>query len=264
MSRNILASSRRHKQKRFFARALFIFLSILFALCGIITGLFCVDEFKIKNVTVSGVSVLSKEDIENKVKQIMSAKVLGIIPRDRIFYFPQKQIENILLEQFHRLSIADVQRDFPSSVLVGVEERKPVVLLCLLVGKECFFVDKTGFIFERAPFFSSGVFLKFFDERATKTGIGEFLIGEETFNKLMAFKSFLEDISSTEIEKIYLKDNGICEFYTAGGWYLILDKNDDWALIHNNFTTFFKEIINNDKRDIEYIDLRFGNKIFFK
>ncbi|GAI17833.1 unnamed protein product, partial [marine sediment metagenome] len=65
----------------------------------------------------------------------------------------------MLLEKFPQIAKVDLDREFPSSLLAQIEERKPVAVFCFtrpsfeeqnLDGQEdYFFIDKEGIIFER-------------------------------------------------------------------------------------------------------------------
>lgn len=241
----------------------FLFFSvIIFLLCGVSVGVFFIDKFKIKNIIISGNSFLKENEIRWRVESTMSAKIFGIIPQDRFFSFSPEKAKDDLLFQFGRLSSAEVIKDIPSTILVSVKERESFALLCLLNTKDCHFVDETGFIFEKAPFFSSGVFVKFFDERSAKPVEGQFLINQETLKRLF---SFLDKVSAFfDVTEIYLDDDGVYKLRTVGGLDLILDKADDWDLVFSNFETFFGNYKDSGHLDFEYIDLRFGNKVFYK
>ena len=263
MQYDVLVRGKWRRRKKSFLRAFLVFLIILFVFLGSIVGIFAWDKFKIKFVIVEGAFVLSENEIRKEIENIMSIKVLGIIPQDRIFSFPIKNARENLYSQFGRLSYVEIERNFPDKILIKVEERKPVAVLCLSVDKECFFIDKTSFVFESAPFFSSGVFVKFFDERDLRLGQREFLLEEEIFEKLLSFKKRLE--SNFQVIEIHLKDKDVCEFYMQDGWRLIFNEKDDLDLVYGNFMVFFKEIMDEySNKNIEYIDLRFGNKVFYK
>jgi len=266
MSHDILLSSRRIKRKRVIFRTSFLFFLLFLLLTGGVFGLFSIDSLKIKQVSIEGASVLSEEELREKVESILEAKIMNLFPQNRFFSFSSEKVKNILLEEFGRISEIEIKKNLSSSILIKVSERKPIALLCWNddENETCFFVDKTGVLFEKAPLFSSGVFLKFFDDRkyGIKLGEKELLINKESFQKILDFKKKVENFLL--IEKIYLKDEGICEFYSTKGWYLILGIKDDWNLVYDNIVTLFEDTISKSDGDLEYIDLRFGNKVFFK
>lgn len=243
-------------------RTFFIFFIFVILVCGAVIGLFFVDKFKIKNVAIEGNSILKEEEIRQQVETVMSAKILGIIPQDRFFSFPAEKVKSNLVSVFGRLDSVEIKKEGFSAVSVFVREREPVAILCVAESKDCFFIDETGFIFEEAPFFSSGVFVKFLDEHSTRPQIGQFLTEKETLERLFDFvdkAGYFFDIT-----EIYLNDNGVYKFQATDGVQLILDEVDDWDLVFSNFETFLKDYKDVGYLDFEYIDLRFGNKVFYK
>jgi len=261
--RNILTASKRAKRKKFFLRLFFVFLFLLLAAVGGIIGLFQIDGLKIKSVSITGNSFLSEQELLSQVNSVMDEKVFGLIPKDRIFFFLDAEVTANLFEKFGRLAKVKIEKKYPSFVSIEVQERMPIAVLCEKSGKTCFFLDETGFIFEKAPFFSAGVYLKFFDERQVELEEGRFLLPREIFGRLLVFKERLENISKPL--EIYLKGDGVYEIHTEAGWYLIIDEKDDWDAVYNNFVSFYGEIMKSrNKKDIDYIDLRFGNKVFYK
>jgi len=254
--------SRKKRRKKMFRRVLFIFLAVFILLVAAFVGVFRIEKFKIKNIIVSGNHVLETGEIENQIKSVMAAKTFGIIPRDRIFSFSAAKAESALESRFGRLNFVEVKKRMPADIEVTVSEREPFVLLCLEGSKDCFFTDETGFIFEEAPFFSSGVFIKFFDRRFERPGLGRFLISRESMERVFSFLDKVDSFFSPE--DVYLNGGGVYEFQTADGFRLILDESDDWNLSFSNLETFLSGYKVGEYPDFDYIDLRFGNKVFYK
>lgn len=262
MSREVLVSSRRLKRKKRFLR-FFLILFLFFLICvGVISIFLYSDKFKIKDIKISGLVNTSEEEVRKELVSILSAKTFLIIPQNTFFSFPKESARVVLMNNFPRLSRVETKMSFPSSLSFSVEEREPASVLCRdLVG--CFYVDKTGFIFEEAPIFSSGVFLKFVDTRQEKPVRGEFLLAPEIFAKVVKFEQNLRALS-LPVAEIDLKDDGVCEFHMTNGWYVILDEKDDWEVAYNNLMSFLDQFFAGEEADLEYIDLRFDNKVFFK
>ncbi len=243
-------------------RAGIVLFLVAFLACGALVGIFSIEKFKIKNIEVNGNSYITKEQITGSVESIMSAKILGVVPQDRIFSFPEKKAESVLESRFGRLSFVEVKKQIPDTISVSVKEREPAAILCVVDSKDCSFVDDTGFIFEKAPFFSSGVFVKFFDERREKPGIGQFLISRNMLQRLFVFLDKAEGYF--DINDVYLDDEGVYKLQTNSGPFLLLSEADDWSVVFSNLETFLEGYKDGDLPNFEYIDLRFGNKVFYK
>jgi hypothetical protein len=179
------------------------------------------------------------------------------------------------------------------TIVVQVAERKPFALWCGEVYNRevyelnnCWFVDKTGFVFDHAPVFSEGVYSEIYGA-LERGGSGDFF-GDRI---LPARFNFIYQVEQKLSEKIgeplraSIKD--------AGEYSITVDKSsaypvlvgtelrfrDDTApelLVKNLFkaleTQFpkgesrqkdLRDTIPQDRKRLLYIDLRFGNKIFF-
>jgi cell division septal protein FtsQ len=258
---DILSSSKKIKQRRFYLKILFVFCA-LFLLTGGIIGLFYLPKFRIKEVSVEGTASLEKEDFKKEVDALFREKIFGILPADNIFIIRKEKIQNELLGKFLRLKKISLTRNFPDKLSVLIEEREAESLWC---GDEttCAFVDETGFIFEAAPIFSGQLFLKFFDERLNPSGIGKTLAPPPEFQKLIIFQKMLsqKDLNAT---KIILADDEIYKIYLSEGWYILLSGKNEPDLSFANLELVLDKSVKEKRPDLEYIDLRLDKKAFFK
>lgn len=252
----------RLKKKRFIKKLIFLFLIPFFIFVSII-ALFYIPYFKIKKISIEGNSSIDQEKIMTEISGHLLSKQLEIFPKDNILILPKKEIINGLLEKFPRLKTVSLSKNFPNAISVKVEERNNEALFCFKNKDEgCAFIDKDGFVFEKAPYFSPGVYLTFLEE-ATSTWKSSFqVISEEQFKKIIDFKNLLAG-EGIKILQIIIKKEGIYQLQTNEGWSILLNEKNDSQLTYQNLKTTLDQI--KDKRkNLDYIDLRFGNKVFYK
>ncbi len=125
------------------------------------------DRWRISDITISGANVVVSEDVRARVSERLLGNYYFVYSRENSYLFPRSEIEETLLEAFPRLSTASVRRVYDKTITIEVTERKPFALWC---GEEynkemdelndCWFIDDTGFVFDRAPIFSEGVYLE--------------------------------------------------------------------------------------------------------
>ena len=85
---------------------------------------------------------------------------------------------------------------------------------------------------------------------------------EEEFRKLTDFSN-LASRANVNIGKVILKKENIYELYTLDGWRVLANNQNNPNDLFINLTAVLDEI--KDKRqNLDYIDLRFGNKVFYK
>ncbi len=258
MSKNALQLVKKRRRKRLYIKFALVFFVLLMMFSAGLFGLFNFEEFKISSIEVRGVPEHQKNLLLAEVAGIMSAKKFWVIPQDRIFSFPTQNTQTQLIEKFLNLKEILVIKE-STDIFIQAKERKPVAILCKDEFKDCLFVDKTGFIYSEAPLFSAGIFIKLFDERSIRPSLGQFLLPEEKFQNLLVFKKVLDDFFI--VESVYLDKENVYRFYFEGGSYIIVDNDDNWETTVNNFNVFYKDF---DGQEFEYIDLRFGNKVYYK
>lgn len=262
MGKNVLANSRRLRRKRFFFRFFLAFFLVFLISVAATISLFFLEKFKIAGIAVSGTDGLSQEIFAKEVESAMATKKFGIIPQNRIFTFPKEAIKMDLIRRFIKIENLEMEIDMGNIVKLDIKERKDAALLCGADNKKCFFLDKTGFVFEEAPFFSDGVYMKFVDERSDKAELGEFFLSPGDMDRVFVFWDRLKTFCP--VARVHVRDRGIFVFFTEGGWYLLVDGDADWNTVYANLEISFNEKLKDGVANLEYVDLRFDNKVFYR
>lgn len=264
--KNIFASSRKLRRKRFIKKLVLVFLFLFFVFfCAV--AFFYIPYLRIQKISIEGNLSLSTEKILAEISSYLVGKSFLVFPRNNIFILPKQAIINNLSNKFPRISEAYLNKDFPSSLSVVIKERKQAAILCAL--EDCFFIDENGFVFERAPYFSGDVYLKFLDEREETRNLasnwkqGFQLISEDQFKKLIDFRDLISR-ENIKVSEIILKKEGIYEMDISEGGHILLNEQNDAKISFENLKITLDSKIQNDRQKLEYIDLRFGNKVFYK
>ena len=264
----------------------------LFSLAGIVVlvllySIIHLSFLRVDHVTFSGVETLDPVELEGVAKSVLTGSTLGIFPRDSIFFVSSSHVEKILFEKFPKLETIHASRDGLSGVEVEVTERKPAVLVCSgfhEVGVEetesadetCFFADEKGYVFAPAPEFSGGVYLRYYlsaDEGVDP--LGKTFVELERFQKLQAFASSLT-ARGIKVRGMLLAPDGMYEAYVKNTdqseAIVYFDDKSPFEKTASNLTAFWdnahatktaKKNATSTSAIFEYINLRFGNNIFY-
>lgn len=262
MRKDILVSSKKLRRKRFFLRILFFFTLILILTAGAIWSLY-IPKLRIQKISVEGAEILSVERITSNISEFLKGRYLWLIPKDNIFIASKKEINRNLLNNFPRIKEILLNKNFPNNLSIKIKERRSEALLCKKESDECVYTDEDGFVFEKAPYFSGEIFLKFFDERDVKSSVFDKLLLVEQFKGLIDFKNYISR-ENIKISSINLKKDGIYELQTSEGLVILLNERNDFRLAFENLKTALDSSIKENQKNLEYIDLRFGNKVFYK
>src|SRR3989344_7003680 len=154
-----LSSRWKRKRKKF------LFKTILYVVftASIILGLSSLSRAEflaLKEIRIKGNEVLNEREVRVIAEQETSKPFLKIFGRSNIFLYPRKSLETEILKKYKRVSEAEVSLRNFSDLEVVIKERKPIGLWCreesiaqvteieIKEIEECFYLDKTGYIFE--------------------------------------------------------------------------------------------------------------------
>jgi len=220
------------------------------------------DSLKIKDVQVSDTKLAKADLIKNIVDQEVQKKYYFIFSRNNIIFLPRNEIaKRIKAEQN---SIKDVEIDIKgiNKIFIKVEEHEAVGVWCS--EKECYFLNNEGYIFSKAPLV--------FDNNLTRFAgllkgdlIGQIYSDTQNFKNLVTLVTLINKIN-IKIKNVISEDGTTFYLNTEPGVVLLYEKNDDPEEVANNLNLVIeKDAINKAQlNNIEYIDLRFGNKVPYK
>ncbi len=254
------------KKRRRFGSRFSLWLILLITILISIVFLSRQDKFLIDQILVSGNEVLEADLIKKTVSEKLDGYYLGLIPKNNILFYPRRELEKDLRESFKRLLVAQVRLDGARNLAAVLKERKIAYLSCQTEsqkGKVCYFTDEDGYAFETAPDFGSRLYFEFNGPP----------LSAKDFKKALLFKAAIESV----LEKNALGQKPISlEILEAGdydlrfdNWHILFNKNQDEATLSRNLdlalnSGSLKESVESKKLDLDYIDLRFNKKVYYK
>ena len=275
--RDFLASSRKLRRKRLILKAIVVSVIFVAVFTGIV-AFFRIPYFQVKKIEISGNSLIDGDDLTDAVKVKMDGKYLWLFPKTNIFIMSKDKILAELPENFKRIKNISLDKKYFGTIAVKIEERNNKALFC--EKEDCAYADENGFVFEKAPYFSGAVFLKLVDQRNSDSGenakkndgyLGTNLIEESEFKKILEFAGLarldsarLAAKTGGGVSEVVLKKENIYEFYTQEGWKIILNDKNEPQSAYLNLITALDANIKDKRPKLDYIDLRLGNKIYFK
>lgn len=244
-------------------RAIRLILFFIFGAGIILSGAvyaFYLPKFRIKDIDVPKLKTLSQDGIKMVSKEILSAKLIGLLPADNILLVPVEKIKAELKSRFLRIKEVNISRHWPDILKMDILERFTWGVYCQ--KNNCYLSDDEGFLFALAPEFEGNLLLKLYDERLSigQFASGDFILNQKNFTLISEFQNELEK-AGKHVFKIILK-NDWQEFYLRN-WKIILDFEMNKETATKNLFLALAEIGNLENR-LDYIDLRFGDKIFYK
>lgn len=234
---------------------LFIFFSFLFAH----------PFFNITSVSIKGTQHIDRNALASNVKQFVGKRKLFFFHEQNRFLFDANEFVSALYEQF---TFRDVQiRRKGSHVDISVVERTSQLIWS--TQSSLYVVDLDGIVIrtltdeEAAQLKNIGMPF-FVDRNDVKVQIGQHVLTKTEIEESFRFHEHLRaqhiDFTQTEFDRLAGKWVGVL---TREGYRILFDTSTDIDVQAQRLDLVLKQKIK-DVTKLEYIDLRFGDHVYFK
>ena len=222
-----------------------------------------VSFLTITDVTVEGGETIPHDVVEKIVRSTLAGTYLGIIPRQFAWWYPQAEITSNI-SQISRMKNPVVDREGGRTLAVRFSEYEPYALWCSdRTFGECVFIDSTGYAFGQAPKLSGGAFLRY-RTLGKDMKVGTSMAEPSELKTMETFVSLVESNLPFAITQIETDTAGDVFYIVSGGGEFKATLKDDAQKVFDNLRTIVgaKEFSDLRPGTFQYIDLRFGNKVF--
>lgn len=283
MKRDILSSPRLleldKKRREVLVRKIgFFCVGLLLVFIGLIY-VSRINKINIRDVEILGNIVTDTEMVKATVLKELTGNYLGVFPRTNLFLYPKNSIKNTLADKFKRLKDIEFSIKNNKVLSLSLSERKGLYTWCgsnvESTDQKCYFLDDSGYIFDVAPFFSGEVYFRFYGnlDGNMDMPVGSYFL-KRSFGDLISLKKTLETMNLKPVTlyttpdgeiKIYLSrgsllPTGPAIIFKADANFQKIAENLQAALTTEPLQTDFKKKYSS----LLYIDLRFGNKVYYK
>lgn len=275
-----LKEARKKKRRTVVKKILFYALALAVFFVGL-SFLAKWEKLNIKSVQIVGNKVVDSAILEEIAKKEIDGYYLWFFPKANFLLYPKAEIKQELENKFKIFKNISVELKGVKTLSIEVSEREGSYTWCgnnfSIESKDskCYFMDEDGYIFDEAPYFSSDVYLKFFGKvlETAEVPLGHYFF-PDVFPKLVSFRESVEKMG-VKTSSFLVKDDGEIELYLPPGKSssnlpkIILQTDSDFGKIVENLeaaltTEPLQSSFKKEYSLLKYIDLRFGNKIFYK
>lgn len=231
---------------------LFLFLFIGFVYLFVLHPLFQVD-----NIILEDVKEVDESLIANIVEKNIN-KELPLFTSRSVFLVSGNKIRENILNDVSIIKNVSIKKVFPAEIKIETEKRIPFAIWCKAERKEdCYYLDRSGVIFQKIDGFRKGFLVILIRKNFTK---GDTVIDKDQLEKITLID---ERLSKEDIKASYfqIKAGEKIEVYTNYKWKIYFSLNNIEKELEN-----LKIAIDEIERGelLEYIDLRFGDRIYYK
>lgn len=293
--------SERARMERIDARfqAIAQILLVLYALFVLASWLSYRPLFALTSIDIGGTHAISNLEVQNIAEHALHTRVLYRIDRNNMLLYPSSAVLEQIKAKYPRVKDAQLQFDGRHKIVISVEEYLPALLYCM--GFEnfkesthmknltdatttepiestttdsqslstCYFADEQGYVFASAPNYAGYPFIAIVASSTSHmkaiSPVGTYALDAETFHNIQGFISQLNTIGFTTHAVELLAEHDI-RIKTDRPWDILWTTTKDPTESIKNLGLVLDSITKDKKAEgeITVIDLRFGNKIFYR
>lgn len=235
-------------------------------------------RYTISSVTISGTNEVPPALIQAFVESVLYNGRYSYLSRQNIFLYPQLQIETAIVQYFPRISSAQITRSstFATSIHVSVNERQAFALWCASAASSvqsatqtCYVMDNDGFIFADAPTDATTTSTGYVFSGSISTSSAQTNMIGRTFSpghmpgilalfKLLAQAGFTPEGATVQSDQDFAVP-------LSQGFSIYASFGESAGTLVNNLQLILSSApLQENQSDLEYIDLRFGDRVYYK
>lgn len=243
---------------------------------------------RITNIEISGTDVLPVSTVKEAVEHSMEGNYVHLFSKNSIFLYPKAGIAQDLRRLFPTLKTVSVNAKDFHTVAVVVSERTPAALWCpstssdptggtqdttleidssdATVSYDCALLDEDGLAYANAPQYSGKVYQQYFGTLPLGPLPKQFLKPEQ-FRSLSALaKEFEKKLAPDVLDAITVDDNNDVHLSFDGAYEVLFALEEDTGVLFDRFslTLTAAPFTEHKLSDFMYVDLRFGDKVYYK
>jgi len=272
-------------RKKYRIRSSILFFAWFFLALVCITGilfLFQQDFLRVKNIHVKTDGILKEQEITDFVNTELNGAYFNFFPKNSVILRHKKKIEQKIREHFPRVDAVNVERISIHTMSVIVNERIAESLWCgdvvPFVAYEktneeeriqeelwgtCYLMDGKGYIYAKAPVYSGNVFPRYYGSLESAEPVGQQFVHENEFS---TWQYFYTTFIHNEVfpQALLFVDEHDIEIYLSNGIRVLAPREESADVMYNRLDTLLQSDTLDSTRKIDYVDFRFGAKVFVK
>ncbi|MFA7209764.1 MAG: FtsQ-type POTRA domain-containing protein [Parcubacteria group bacterium] len=255
--------------KSFWLGVLLVF-SIFGFLGAAVYALFFSPLLTVKSVAVDGLESLDRRSIINVADGVMGRKYFDVFDGSNLILVSSSGIEKALNDKFKKIESIKIDKQFPDKLSINIKERGSILVFCS--GPVCYVIDRDGRAYAQADFQSNElderklIILQDLSQRnlpmaevSIETGLADFL---------KKVKNAMDRDLNLGIKQEWstpILISGDLRAETSEGWKIYFN----YAIDADKEIEMLKTVLENSlngiaRADLEYVDLRLDNKVYYK
>ena len=259
-------------------RYFWLVILVLFLFLLIIYFLLFWEKFQVSQINVFGNEKVPTENVKDIVFAKIQHKFL-FLKSQSIFLVNSRVLSDEILNSFPQIGKVKTSRRFPNIIVVDIKERKAIAVFCSDSSadfiehprqgrdlEKCFFIDEGGVAFEK----TQQIETRSLTIVRQTTGNEVVILGKEAIEKeivgiILKIQKNLSDNFQITISEANIVSTKRLNIKTNENWeiYIGLDSDIDSQITKLDLL-LKEEVLAEKRKKLEYIDLRFQDRAYYK
>lgn len=267
MARTLPPSRLKARRRKRRAATVGVIILLILVVAGGIIGLLWLPQIRVQHIDVAGASSVSNANIESDVKAALSGTAWLVVPKDNIFLYPRDKITQMLLNTYPSFESVEVSAQHFDTLSVNITERRALALWCgesLAAASACYLLDGNGVVYAPAANFSGQIYIQYYGS-VVGTTTRQFITPDE-FRSLSAFAGAVGQVIEGDAPQEIEVAGTDASVTFASGFVLTFSLADASTDVLERLGVALKteQFTKHPLSDFAYLDLRFGDKLYYK
>lgn len=250
--------------------------------------------FRVQRIVVNDLQYANRNDVELTIKEQIDSRYMGLFAKSNIFILPRTKIYREIRNNYPAVKKSDIDLSGLTEITVELEEYSANAIWCdvpvtpskvtlseeeegketspnaipqvvaSVGGSNCYFVNDEGIVFSKTNYDQNPDIIKMFGN-ITVDPMKQSYTEKNIFIGLVEFTKLLRRLDIVA-DQVWTTNGEVYAFVTKDRVKIYVDGSADMLKVFDNLETVIERDAINKAQfgNIDYIDLRFGNRVFYK
>lgn len=227
--------------------------------------------FRVSEVAISGTQRLSADEVRAAVQDAMKEARWKIVPGDNLLFLSESDLSAKLIDKFV-LESAEVTKRPPKGLEISVKERVSSILFAMPDGSRALLDLGGAVIHAYAPNdvipADISTTHQLIDDKDETVEAKEHVMDPEAIQDVIDAPGMVHDVwnGAQTLAAIHVegKRSHTLRLVTGEGWSIYIDIQQPLRPQLENAELVVRTKVGNDRPKLDYVDVRFNEKVFFK
>ncbi len=233
------------------------------AACALLIGLLWLPLWRVSEVVAEGSTTLVPSALTLTAQETLRGARLYVLPRDNVLLYSRSGLISALLAAYPTLKTVDIRLRGLNTLVLAVTERTPVALWC--DDAHCRLLDAQGVAYAAQEATTTSEYVIFRGELETDDATAQYL-EPEVFAGVQSLAVMLASTTQSRVMSATVDEEQTVDVVFENNFRLIFSLGDEASDVVSRFllAQTAEPFVGKELSEFEYLDLRFGDKLYYK